>query len=115
MFATLTLFEDIIATVEILLQEQRIGFSKTKLKVILKNGSVIFLREIIIKNVLFDYSYHWQLNDNTLIVRWDNAAHYPEISTFPHHKHVAIETNVLPSEEQSLFAVLSFIKNKVSV
>lgn len=43
-----------------------------------------------------------------------HAAHYPDISTFPHHKHVATETNVLLSEEQSLSAVLNFIKIKIA-
>lgn len=114
MFATLALFEDIIVTVEILLQEQRAGLSKTKLKVLLKDGSVIFLREIIIENILFDYSYHWQDANHLLIIRWDNAAHYPGVSTFPHHKHVTSEANVLLSEEQSLSDVLNFIKIKIA-
>ena len=33
------------------------------------------------------YSYHWQDSNNQLIVRWDNAPHYPHLSTFPHHRH----------------------------
>jgi hypothetical protein len=115
MFATLALFEDIIAAVEILLQEHRTGLSKTKLKVVLKDGSILFLREIVIENILFDYSYHWQSPNNVLIIRWDNAAHYPNISTFPHHKHVESENNVLLSEEQSLSAVLNFIRNKIGI
>lgn len=102
-----------IASVEVLLQEQRAGLSKTKLKVVLKDGSILFLREIIIENILFDYSYHWQTPDNALIIRWDNAAHYPDIPGFPHHKHVSAETNIVASEEWSLSDVLSFIKNNL--
>lgn len=88
--------------------------SKTKIKLELIDGSFIFLREIIIENVLFDYSYHWQQADGTLILRWDNTAYYPGIATFPHHKHIETETNVQPSYEQSLHDVLSFIKNKIA-
>jgi hypothetical protein len=114
MFATLALFEDIILTVEILLQERRAALSKTKLKIIFNDGSILFLREIIIENVLLDYSYHWQHADNSLIVRWDNAAHFPDIMIFPHHKHIASENIVEQSNEQSLYEVLVFIRNKLA-
>ncbi|VVB85192.1 Uncharacterised protein [uncultured archaeon] len=32
------------------------------------------------------YSYHLQKNDE-LIIRWDNAPHHRELSTFPFHVH----------------------------
>ncbi len=113
MLSTLSSFSDCISLFEILLQETRSDLSKTKIKVDLINGTSIFLREIIIQNVLFDYSYHWQLPDNSLLIRWDNAAHYPGISTHPHHKHVGSEINVQPSYEQNLFQVFSFIKSEL--
>jgi hypothetical protein len=31
--------------------------------------------------------YSYQLYTDHPIVRWDNAPHFPEISTFPHHYH----------------------------
>lgn len=114
MFATLSLFDNIISSVAILRQEQRTALSITKLKVVFNDKSVIFLREIIIENVLVDYSYHWQNADGKLLIRWDNAAHYPGISTFPHHKHEETENNVLASEQLSLIDVFNFIKNVVT-
>ena len=69
MFETIALFNDCILRYEILEETKRLDLSKTKIKLIFINGSVIFLREIIIQNVLHDYSYHWQTNDWTLIVR----------------------------------------------
>jgi len=71
------------------------------------------LGEIIIQDVLFDYSYHWQSPDDSLIIRWDNAAHYPMITTYPHHTHVASESNVQASYEQNLFEVLTFIRSSI--
>ncbi|MGQ9627008.1 MAG: toxin TumE [Anaerolineae bacterium] len=35
-----------------------------------------------------EYRYHYQRADGTLIFRYDSAAHHPELSTFPHHKHI---------------------------
>lgn len=110
MLSTITLFTDCISSFEILLQETRLHLSKTKIKLVLKDGSVIFLREIIIKNILCDYSYHWQKADGTLITRWDNTPHFPSIVTHPHHKHTGNETNVLESYEKNLLQVLTFIK-----
>ena len=114
MLSTLSQFSDCIVSFKILLQESRSGFSKTKISLELRNNSSIFLREIIIQNVLTDYAYHWQNADGSLIIRWDNAAHYPSIITYPHHKHVGIETIVQPSYEQNLFQVFSFIKSELS-
>jgi len=34
------------------------------------------------------YAYHYQRADGTLVFRYDNVPHHPEIVTFPHHKHV---------------------------
>jgi hypothetical protein len=34
-----------------------------------------------------DYRYHCQDADGTLIFRYDSTPHFPELPTFPHHKH----------------------------
>lgn len=113
MFSTLAAFSDCIVSFELLLQETRSDLSKTKMKITLKDNSVLFLREIIIDNILFDYSYHWQTERGELIIRWDNAAHFPDIKTHPHHKHLAKENLVEPSYEQSLPQVMDFIKKQL--
>lgn len=112
MLSTLAQFSNCIVSFEILVHETRSDLTKTKVKVVLKDSSVIFLREIIIQTVLLDYSYHWQKGDGSLIIRWDNAAHYPNITTHPHHKHVGSVTNVQSSDEQNLLEVLTYIKRK---
>ncbi|NOX60981.1 MAG: hypothetical protein GXP42_03400 [Chloroflexi bacterium] len=50
------------------------------------------------------YSYHYQRADGALVFRYDNAPHHPEISTFPHHKHVG--KAVVPSSPPDLIEVL---------
>lgn len=111
MLSTLLQFADCIQSYQILMQENRSDLSKLKIKVTLIDGTLLFLREIEIENMLFDYSYHWQEQNGSLIIRWDNAAHYPNISTYPHHKHVQNEINVEASNEQNLSEVLVFIKS----
>ena len=48
-----------------------------------------------------------------LIVRWDNAHHHKNISTYPFHKHIGIENTVEAANEISLYEVLSYIKQKI--
>ena len=59
------------------------------------------------------YAYHWTNVKGKLIIRWDNAPHWPWISTFPHHKHVGSAENLEPSLEMSLVEVLTVIEGKI--
>jgi hypothetical protein len=35
-----------------------------------------------------DYRYHFQDEDNQVIFRYDSTPHFPDLPTFPHHKHL---------------------------
>lgn len=70
-------------------------------------------RLVAFKYTYFDtgrtkYSYQWMNPDNSLIIRWDNANHHPEIPTHPDHKHVGSDTNFQSSEPMTLEKVLTF-------
>ena len=45
------------------------------------------------------YAYHYQNPSGNMIFRYDNEPHYPNLPTFPHHKHVAGEKAPKPSAE----------------
>ncbi|MEH1781392.1 MAG: DUF6516 family protein [Nostoc sp.] len=34
-----------------------------------------------------DYRYHFQDEQNSLIFRYDSTPHFPNLPSFPHHKH----------------------------
>ena len=57
------------------------------------------------------YSYHYQDKNKKLIFRFDNAEHYPDVKTNPHHKH--IKSQILPSKDMSLKAVVNEVLNMV--
>ena len=57
-----------------------------KIKVVLEDNSVLFIREYVDEEER-NYSYHWQDSENNLILRWDNAPHHKNLTTYPHHKH----------------------------
>jgi len=74
-------------------------FYYIKVKVTLRDESILHIREYVSKDE-YVYSYHWQNKDGNLICRWDNAPHYSELKTSPHHKHISgrieesLETNL---------------------
>jgi hypothetical protein len=45
-------------------------------------------------------------------MRWDNAPHWKDISTFPHHKH--IKNKILPSPRPILKEILAEIEKIIS-
>ncbi len=71
--------------------------------IILRNGQITKLR----------YSYHYQDASGELIFRYDNAPHYPNIPTHPHHKHVGLV--VEPAQAPDLSEVLREIDELIFV
>lgn len=78
-----------------------------KLRIVFKDSSVLCAREYV-DELQRDYSFHWQSSKNNIIIRWDNAPHYKDLLTFPHHKHT--EDRVVESRVVSLEDVLAQIK-----
>ena len=66
---------------------------------------------LVIKDYLFSserkYTFHWQDKNGDLIMRWDNAGHWNEIDTFPHHRHE--KDGVFSSREVTMEDVLHYI------
>ena len=52
------------------------------------DGSRFFVRQVILNEFTFKYAYHWQDKEGQLRCRWDNAPHWPDMPTHPHHKHI---------------------------
>jgi len=50
------------------------------------------------------YRYHFQNSQNNLVFRYDNTPHFPEINSFPHHKH--LKDNVVAVDKPSIFKVI---------
>jgi hypothetical protein len=56
------------------------------------------------------YTYHYQRADGTLVFRYDNAPHYPDLPSAPHHKHIG-KNDILAAEMPDLFQVLKEIED----
>lgn len=58
--------------------------------------------------IRYKYAFHYQNAEGKMLFRYDNARHYPALSTAPHHKHIG-ESNVTASAPPDLQAVLQEI------
>lgn len=59
------------------------------------------------------YSFHWHSTGGDLRKRWDNAAHHPEVSTYPSHVHDGADTNVLPHGPVSAEEILAIVAEEM--
>lgn len=103
----------IVENFEVLEFRQRLSVFFLKLKIEFIDKSSLFTKEYT-DEVENNYSFHWQDSEANLIIRWDNAPHYKNLSTFPHHLHEKHENKVKESQAISLLEVLEFIKHKLS-
>ncbi len=92
---------------------QRQGIIEGRLR--FPDGSLLDFDEVvIIRNeqlVKLRYAYHYQDESGERIFRYDNAPHYPEIFTYPHHKHVG--STIEPSQIPDLSDVLREIEQLI--
>lgn len=57
------------------------------------------------------YRYHLMDKAKQLIFRYDNVSHFPEIKSYPHHKH--IEGDVVESKSPQLLEVIGEIEKLI--
>ncbi|MGK5090539.1 DUF6516 family protein [Deltaproteobacteria bacterium TL4] len=57
--------------------------------------------------VHLDYRYHCQDEQHHLIFRYDSTPHFPDLTSFPHHKHLS--NDVVACEKPSIEKVLEEI------
>jgi hypothetical protein len=60
-----------------------------------------------------EYSFHWQAADEQLRLRWDNAAHHPELPNAPHHLHRADGAAEGSGELPDLSVILRTIESDI--
>ncbi|MGB2928764.1 MAG: DUF6516 family protein [Desulfobacterales bacterium] len=86
-------------------EEEILAFNRINLRIRVrfKSGYLFELNEAAIVEAdqfkRLNYRYHFQDSQNNLVFRYDNTPHFPDLESFPHHKHLS--NNVISSEEPS--------------
>ena len=101
----------LIKSFHVLLYEQEGEIFRFKAQVTFTDDSNLYIKEYLFENKERKYAYHWSDNRRNLICRWDNANHWVNIPTFPHHKHIG--NDVFESIETSIDDVLYKICKKI--
>lgn len=100
----------IISNYEIIKWEAEPTTYRFVLNILFINDSKLFVKDYLFSNNR-KYSFHWQDEKGNLIIRWDNAEHWKNISTFPFHKHIGDE--VLSTNVTSIEDVLDYINSEL--
>jgi len=83
----------VVAAFDVIRREVTSVDGKMRVRVTLTDGGLLELFEYWLEEEgqlhLRKYRFHWQDADGTLIQRWDNVKHYPDLPHAPHHTHLA--------------------------
>ena len=82
-----------------------------KIQISFSDKSTLEVKEYRFSNNERKYAFHWMNKKGEMIIRWDNAAHWKHLPTFPHHKHIGKE--VFASTEITLAEVLQVIEKQL--
>ncbi len=59
------------------------------------------------------YRYHYQRPDGSIIFRYDNTPHHPDVDTYPEHKH--IRESVLSANRPDIEDILTEVKKHIEL
>jgi hypothetical protein len=107
-------YKSTVIDYQIHLYEHESSLLRFKATVIIVDGSRLQIKEYRFSDGSRKYAYHWESAVGILKIRWDNAEHWPNVSTFPHHKHFDDSDNVQPSTETCLEDVLKQIASHIN-
>lgn len=107
--------DPLISDFQVLRERATLTDGYLRVKTTLVDGSFLEFAEYV-QHVADDdsilvvtYSYHWGSADGSLIRRWDNTPHFPDLSDFPHHCHDGATGAVKSSPAMDIFRVLDEI------
>ena len=83
--------------------------------ILFRNGSHLHFRELVTTEPsvrLVSYTYQYMSSDESLIFRYDDSNHYPQLPTAPHHKHVG-RNDVIATDAPNLETVLVEIEGVI--
>ncbi len=81
------------------------------LTAILKDDSRLELRDYLFADGWRKYAYQWMEADGHLRRRWDNAPHWSNLATAPHHVHLPNQEIPESSLITDIEELLVFIQN----
>ena len=101
-----------------LYEEEILASDRVNLRIRLRfnNGYLLELNEAItyedeIRHL--GYRYHFQDKEKNLVFRYDNTPHFPDMKTFPHHKH--LKDKVIAADKPPIVSVIEESKERAKI
>ena len=101
---------DLFATWAVIRYEREGEAYLLQLTAVLSDGSRLQIRDYIFADGSRKYAYQWMEPDGTLRRRWDNAPHWPTVSTKPHHMHLPNEAAPAASTITNLEDLIAYLR-----
>ncbi len=107
-------YKHLIKSFHVHCYEQEEGSFRFNAQITFTDDSNLFIKEYLFDNKERKYAYHWSDSRGEMICRWDNASHWIDIPTFPHHKHIGneIHESVATSIDDVLSRISDNLKNE---
>jgi Family of unknown function (DUF6516) len=113
----LFLLSPVVRSFQVREREERLQEGFIRIRATLSNSDVMEAFEFVVASPHVvqtqTYRIHWQSADGQLKRRWDNAPHYPDISTFPHHVHVGPSDHVGSSQMMNIAKALALVEEEI--
>lgn len=102
----------VIKSQEVFAEKRTLTQGFVRADVLFADDSRLHFRELVTTEPTvqrISYTYHYQRADGTIVFRYDDAPHFPELPNAPHHKHMG-ENNVVSADPPDLQLVLKEIE-----
>lgn len=80
----------------------------------LRDGSRLVARDYLLADGKRKYAYQWMEANGALRRRWDNAPHWPGISTAPHHVHIPAKVTPEGSTITNIEDLFAFLQETLN-
>ena len=104
---------EIVEDTSVVVLVQEPGRQALRAIALLKGEYVLYINEALGRGFRH-YSYH-VMKEERMVRRWDNAPHWPDMKTFPHHLHLGSEKNVSECREVFVEDVLNEMKTIIEL
>ena len=106
-----------VASYQVIRKDIAMVDGKMRIKAVLSNDETfdffIYIVESNRQLILEKYSFHWQDKEGCLLIRMDNAPHFPDLPNAPHHVHKGKDVVEALLETPELLSFLDEIEKSI--
>ncbi|WP_417914858.1 toxin-antitoxin system TumE family protein [Candidatus Electronema sp. JM] len=112
------IISDAVCSITIIAERALSNRGYFRARLTLANGDFLEVSEYFLTEnngcSTIEYRHQWMDPARTkLIKRWDNAPHFPQLANFPHHIHIASETDAVPGTVMGIIHLIELFETEL--